>query len=133
MSKHRRIRPYAWLGTAAVTLGLGAGMVGGTAVAVADVGADAGSSHNSTSEGTPPEGTPPAGTTSAGTTSGSAASESTVRGATPRQSRAVAGRANKVSAPVKVVGARLGRGQFVGARGRCRGYGAAHKRGPHTA
>ncbi len=96
MSKHRRIRPYAWLGTAAVTLGLGAGMVGGTAVAVADVGADAGSSHNSTSEGTPPEGTPPA-----GTTSGSAASESTVRGATPRQSRAVAGRANKVSAPAR--------------------------------
>ena len=96
MSKHRRIRPYAWLGTAAVTLGLGAGMVGGTAVAVADVGADAGSSHSSTSEGTPPEGTP-----SAGTTSGSAASESTVRGATPRQSRAVAGRANKVSAPAR--------------------------------
>ena len=90
MSKHRRIRPYAWLGTAAVTLGLGAGMVGGTAVAVADVGADAGSSHNSTSEGTPPEGTP----------SGSAASESSARGGTPRQSRAVAGRANAVSATV---------------------------------
>ena len=90
MSKHRRIRPYAWLGTAAVTLGLGAGMVGGTAVAVADVGADAGSSHNSTSEGTP----------SAGTPSGSAASESSARGGTPRQSRAVAGRANAVSATV---------------------------------
>ena len=95
MSKHRRIRPYAWLGTAAVTLGLGAGMVGGTAVAVADVGADAGSSHNSTSEGTPPERTPPA-----GTPSGSAASESSARGGTPRQSRAVAGRANAVSATV---------------------------------
>ena len=95
MSKHRRIRPYAWLGTAAVTLGLGAGMVGGTAVAVADVGADAGSSHNSTSEGTPPDGTPPA-----GTPSGSAASESSARGGTPRQSRAVAGRANAVSATV---------------------------------
>ena len=90
MSKHRRIQPYAWLGTAAVTLGLGAAMVGGTAVAAADVGADAGSTHNSTSEGTPSAGTP-----SAGTTSGSAA-----RGGTPRQSRAVAGRANAVSAPV---------------------------------
>ena len=90
MSKHRRIQPYAWLGTAAVTLGLGAAMVGGTAVAAADVGADAGSTHNSTSEGTPSAGTP-----SAGTTSGSAA-----RGGTPRQSRAVAGRANAVSAAV---------------------------------
>ena len=90
MSKHRRIQPYAWLGTAAVTLGLGAAMVGGTAVAAADVGADADSTHNSTSEGTPSAGTP-----SAGTTSGSAA-----RGGTPRQSRAVAGRANAVSAPV---------------------------------
>ena len=90
MSKHRRIQPYAWLGTAAVTLGLGAAMVGGTAVAAADVGADAGSTHNSTSEGTPSAGTP-----SAGTTSGSAA-----RGGTPRQSRAVAGRANAVSASV---------------------------------
>ena len=87
MSKHRRIRPYAWLGTAAVTLGLGAAMVGGTAVAVADVGAGAGSAPNSTSEGTP----------SAGTTSGSAASESAARGGTPRQSRAVAGRAKAVS------------------------------------
>jgi hypothetical protein len=90
VSKHRRIRPYAWLGTAAVTLGLGAAMVGGTAVAVADVGADAGSAPNSTSEGTP----------SAGTTSGSAASESAARGGSPRQSRAVAGRAKAVSTSV---------------------------------
>ena len=95
MSKHRRIQPYAWLGTAAVTLGLGAAMVGGTAVAAADVGADAGSAHNSTSEGAPSAGTP-----SAGTPSGSAASESSARGGTPRQSRAVAGRANAVSATV---------------------------------
>ena len=88
VSKHRRIRPYAWLGTAAVTLGLGAAMVGGTAIAMADVGADAGSAPNSTSEGTP----------SAGTASGSATSESAARGGTPRQSRAVAGRAKAVSA-----------------------------------
>ena len=36
MSKRRRIQPYAWLGTGAVVLGLGAAMVGGTAVAAAD-------------------------------------------------------------------------------------------------
>jgi hypothetical protein len=69
-------------------LGLGAAMVGGTAIAMADVGADAGSAPNSTSEGTP----------SAGTASGSATSESAARGGTPRQSRAVAGRAKAVSA-----------------------------------
>ena len=33
-------RPYAWLGAGAVTLGLGAAMVGGTAVAFADPGTD---------------------------------------------------------------------------------------------
>ena len=36
----RRVQPYAWLGAGAVTLGLGAAMVGGTAVAFADTGAD---------------------------------------------------------------------------------------------
>lgn len=33
-----RIQPYAWLGVGAVTLGMGAAMVGGTAVAFADAG-----------------------------------------------------------------------------------------------
>ncbi|MCX6485015.1 MAG: PecA family PE domain-processing aspartic protease [Mycobacterium sp.] len=47
MSKHRRIRPYAWLGAGAVTLGMGAAMVGGTAVALADSGADAASASDS--------------------------------------------------------------------------------------
>ena len=37
--KHRRIQPYAWLGAGTVALGMGAAMVGGTAVAVADTGA----------------------------------------------------------------------------------------------
>ena len=41
--KHRRLRPYAWLGASAVTLGMGAAMVGGAAVAAADAGTDAGS------------------------------------------------------------------------------------------
>ena len=46
--KHRRLRPYAWLGAGAVTLGLGASMVGGAAVAFADT-ADAPSSDTATS------------------------------------------------------------------------------------
>ena len=46
---HRRIQPYAWLGAGAVTLGMGAAMVGGTAVAFADTGAEAGPSSSSSS------------------------------------------------------------------------------------
>ncbi|MCV7176689.1 PecA family PE domain-processing aspartic protease [Mycolicibacterium sphagni] len=38
-----RRQPYAWLGAGAVTLGLGAALVGGSAVACADTGAGAGS------------------------------------------------------------------------------------------
>lgn len=45
----RRIQPYAWLGAGAVTLGMGAAMVSGTAVAFADTGADSPSSANSAS------------------------------------------------------------------------------------
>jgi len=53
VSKHRRIQPYAWLGAGAVTLGMGAAMVGGAAVAVADSGADgAGASGSATSSAT---------------------------------------------------------------------------------
>ena len=39
--KHHRLRPYAWLGAGAVTLGMGAAMVGGAAIAAADAGAEA--------------------------------------------------------------------------------------------
>ncbi|MGI9164190.1 MAG: PecA family PE domain-processing aspartic protease [Mycobacterium sp.] len=39
--KHHRLRPYAWLGAGAVTLGMGAAMVGGAAIASADPGAEA--------------------------------------------------------------------------------------------
>jgi hypothetical protein len=39
----RRVQPYAWLGAGAVTLGMGAAMVGGTAVAFADTGTDSAS------------------------------------------------------------------------------------------
>jgi hypothetical protein len=44
----RRLQPYAWLGAGAVTLGMGAALVGGTAVAFADTGADSGSPSGST-------------------------------------------------------------------------------------
>lgn len=40
---HRRLQPYSWLGAGAVTLGMGAALVGGSAVAFADTGTDAGS------------------------------------------------------------------------------------------
>ena len=43
-NRRRRIQPYAWLGAGAVTLGLGIGVVSGTAVAFAD---DAGTATNS--------------------------------------------------------------------------------------
>jgi hypothetical protein len=46
--KHRRLQPYAWLGASAVTLGLGAAMVGGAAAAVADTGADAANASTAT-------------------------------------------------------------------------------------
>jgi len=37
---HRRIQPYAWLGAGAVTLGMGAAMVGGATVAFAETGTE---------------------------------------------------------------------------------------------
>lgn len=42
-----RIQPYAWLGVGAVTLGMGAAMVGGTAVAFADTGSDSAGASSS--------------------------------------------------------------------------------------
>lgn len=88
MSKLRRGTPYTWLGAAAVTLGLGASMVGGTAVAVADTGADAGSSQKDTSEGA-------ASTTSAT----SPTAQSPNAGGSPRASRSAAVRTNRATAP----------------------------------
>lgn len=41
-ARKQRRQPYAWLGAGAVTLGLGAAMVGGAAVAAADTSTDAG-------------------------------------------------------------------------------------------
>ena len=49
MSNRRRIQPYAWLGAGALTLGLGAAMVGGAAIAGADTGADTGPSASDSS------------------------------------------------------------------------------------
>ena len=58
VSKHRRIQPYAWLGAGAVTLGLSAAMVGGTAVAFADTGAGARASDSSATAESGPASTP---------------------------------------------------------------------------
>ena len=46
---NRRIQPYTWLGAGAVTLGMGVALVGGTAVAFADTGAES-TGATSTSE-----------------------------------------------------------------------------------
>ena len=56
---HRRIQPYAWLGAGAVTLGMGAAMVGGAAVAFADTGADSagGTTASQSAESTNPAST----------------------------------------------------------------------------
>lgn len=48
--KGRRIQPYAWLGAGAVTLGLGAAMASGAAIAHADGGSDIGNSRVSNSQ-----------------------------------------------------------------------------------
>jgi hypothetical protein len=47
-SARRRIQPYAWLGAGAVTLGMGAAMVGGTAVAFAAPATDSASTASET-------------------------------------------------------------------------------------
>ncbi len=52
--KGRRIQPYAWLGAGAVTLGLGAVMASGAAIAHADGGSDAGKSGVSNSQNAGP-------------------------------------------------------------------------------
>ena len=64
-ARHRRVRPYAWLGSGAVTVGLGAALLSGAAVAGADTGAgpgtDAGADAASTSrDASPPSGAPAA-------------------------------------------------------------------------
>ena len=52
--KGRRIQPYAWLGAGAVTLGLGAAMASGTAIAHADDPASAGNTGASHSQSSNP-------------------------------------------------------------------------------
>ena len=61
--RHRRVRPYAWLGTAAVTIGLGSALVAGPAVAFADAGADPGTDAGVSSSS-------PAGTSDSADTAG---------------------------------------------------------------
>lgn len=52
VDRQSRIEPYAWLGAGAVTLGIGAALVGGAGVAHAEDGADGGSPSTSTSSST---------------------------------------------------------------------------------
>ncbi len=89
--KHRRLRPYAWLGVSAVTLGLGASMVSGAAVAAADAGVDTSSTTTSSAAAST------VGTATSSTTSRrgprnprSAVSAAAAGGIEPRQSRGVA-------------------------------------------
>jgi len=72
----RRIQPYAWLGAGAVTLGLGAAMAGGAAVAHADGGTDAGNSgvsHSQNSNASSKASRPAKHSAQSGAASGSAA------------------------------------------------------------
>ena len=75
--KGRRIQPYAWLGAGAVTLGLGAAMASGTAIAHADGGSDAGNSGVSKSQDSGPSSK--AGRTARHTAHSSAAAGSATR------------------------------------------------------
>ena len=94
-----RIQPYAWLGVGAVTLGMGAAMVGGTAVAFADTGNDAGDTSSSqkadtgssASTSTKTEGTRRAGHVGRATTSAASAADSAAVSSAPvRRGRASA-------------------------------------------
>lgn len=51
-ARKSRLQPYAWLGAGAVTLSLGAAMVGGTAIAFADTGTDSASASDSSATDT---------------------------------------------------------------------------------
>lgn len=98
---HRRIQPYAWLGAGAVTLGMGAAMVGGAAVAFADTGADstggttASQSKDSTSSASTERDTPGTRTKAVRPSRGTAVSAPTGDG--PSQA-AVSGRKGRLSA-----------------------------------
>ena len=90
MSKRRRIQPYAWLGASAVALGMGAAMVGGAAVAIADSGADgAGASDSATSSSSE----------SGSTTSGATARRSPVARASRTAAASAGERGRRVATP----------------------------------
>lgn len=101
---HHRIQPYAWLGAGAVTLGMGAAMVGGAAVAFADTGADstggttASQSADSTSSVTTERDTPGTRTKAVRPSRGPAVSAGTADG--PQV--AVSGRKGRLSAAPEI-------------------------------
>lgn len=98
-SKRGRIQPYAWLGAGAVTLGLGAAMVAGTAVAFADTGAD--SSASTTSAASESAGAPASATESGRKKSSARAA----RTAAPAETPATSGPAARTRASVPGDGA----------------------------
>jgi hypothetical protein len=72
---HRRVQPYAWLGAGAVTLGMGVTLIGGAAVAVADIGGDAATTERAAASGSSASGSSASGssaTAAAATTSAEA-------------------------------------------------------------
>lgn len=77
----RRLQPYAWLGAGAVTLGVGAALAGGTAVAYADTGSSGGSAKSA----------------SASSESSSAGSSANDSSSTPKKAAAHSARSSKVS------------------------------------
>lgn len=90
-AKRGRIQPYAWLGAGAMTLGLGAAMVGGTAVAAADTAAD--TSRSATADSSASSATADSSASSAVNPKRSAAranrGAANETAAAPRQARAV--------------------------------------------
>ncbi len=85
-ASRRRIQPYSWLGAGAVTLGMGVAIVGGTAVAFADTGADSSGSSGAGSAASSQNDSPSRNASRA--SRGSAANDSSA--ATPRRGQVAA-------------------------------------------
>lgn len=101
-ASRRRLRPYAWLGAGAVTLGMGAAMVGGTAVAFATPGADsaAGASDSTSGEAAKPDRAPAQTRATRGPRASAAADNDTSRAtATARRGQVQNSRPEPVSEP----------------------------------
>lgn len=81
--RRRRLQPYAWLGAGAVTLGVGAALVGGTGVAYADSNAD----KSPSSADSPSPGSKSTDSTSSSSSSAKSDSSATTKRTTARTAR----------------------------------------------